>query len=241
MILYAVADTAEQTTPFDCTPMTTLQQLPVGTKALTVVQNADETLSFPTGVGVALAANQMMRMELHYANANPTAAITAQATSTLTTMPDAAFQSEASLMVIDDASFSIGPGATFTIGSTFCPFPASLAAATFFAATSEEHRLGVMTQLWAASSLNDPGRTLYTNTDWTMPPLTALSPVVPGTTGAGFKYSCEWQNATQSTVTPGPAASNELCFFVAYYYPSQGAVFCYKSGSGSFVCSTPTG
>jgi hypothetical protein len=241
MIVYAVADTTEQTTPFDCTAMTTLQQPPAGTKPLTVVQNPDETLQYPSGVGVAVTANQMMRIELHYANANPTNPLTVQATSTLTTIPDAAFQSEASLMIIDDASFSIQPNASFTIGSTFCPFPASVAAATFFAATSEQHRLGVMTQLWAAISLDDPGRTLYTNTNWTMPPLTTLSPVVPGTTGAGFKYSCEWQNTTTSTVTPGPGASNELCYFVAYYYPSQGAIFCVKAGSSSFICSTSTG
>jgi hypothetical protein len=240
MILYAVPDTTEQTTPSYCAPLTWVSSPPAGTKPLTIVQNPDETLSYPGGVGVALAANQMIRIELHYANASPTDPITVQTTSTLTTMPDAAFQSEASFLVVNDPFFSIPPDASFTIGPRFCPFPASLAAAAFFAATSEQHRFGDMTQLWASISPDDPGRTLYTNTDWTMPPLTALSPVVQATTGAGFKYACFYQNTTSSTVTPNLGAGYELCFFVAYYYPSQGAIICSNTGP-SFLCSMPTG
>lgn len=66
-------------------------------------------LTFPTGIGVALAANQMMRIELP--DSNPTAAtMAAQATVTLSTLSDASFQTAASLLTVSETGFSVPVG-----------------------------------------------------------------------------------------------------------------------------------
>jgi hypothetical protein len=238
MILYAVTDTTEQTTPFDCTPLASVFSQ-VGMTPLTITQAPDEQLTFPAGVGVALAANQMMRIELHYANLSPTDPATVQAISTLTTMPDADFQSGASFLAVEDTDLSIPPGASFTLGPVFFAFPAQYSAASFFAVTSEEHRFGTSAQLWSASSATDPGTSLYSNTDWSMPPLAPLQPAVRGTTGTGLKLQCSWLSTAQATITAGQSANAELCLFVAYYYPSQGPSVCVhtdKVAGGLDVC-----
>jgi hypothetical protein len=225
MILSAVTDTAEQTTPFECTPFASLFSQ-VGMTPLMITQAPDEQLAFPAGVGVALAANQMMRIELHYANLSPTDPATVQATSTLTTMPDADFQSGASFLAVEDTDISIPPDSSFTLGPVFFAFPAQYASATFFAVTSEEHHWGTSAQLWSASGATDPGTSLYLNTAWSMPPLTPLLPPVPGTAGTGLKLQCNWMSTVPATITAGQSANDELCLFVAYYYPSQGPSVC---------------
>ncbi|HEX3905383.1 MAG TPA: hypothetical protein VH853_21340 [Polyangia bacterium] len=236
MILYAVTATTEQTNPFDCAPFTSVYQASqmVGMTPLTVVQNPDETLTFPTGVGVALAANQMMRVELHYANQSATAPMTAQATVTLSTMPDAAFQSAASFLTVAETGFSIQAAATLTEGPTFFPFPSTFVGAKFFAVTSEQHQWGTEAQIWSAISAADAGNLVYHNTNWSTPPLTENAAQAV-TSGEGFKYQCDWNNTGNVGVSFGLSASQELCLIVGYYYPSQGPVTCFHSG-GSFAC-----
>jgi Copper type II ascorbate-dependent monooxygenase, C-terminal domain len=235
MVLYAVTDTTEQTTPVDCTPFAGVYQASqmASMTALTVVQNPDETLTFPTGIGVALAANQMMRIELHYANLG-TAPMTAQATVTLSTMPDASFQTAASLLVVSEGSFTV-PTGTYTLGPTFFPFPSTFVGAKFFAVTSEQHQWGTDVQVWKATSSSDPGTLGYQNTNPATPPLTPVAVPTAVVTGEGFKYECDWNNKGTASAPFGVNANQELCVVIGYYYPSQGPVTCFHSGS-VFTC-----
>ena len=236
MIVYAVTDTTEQTTPFDCTPFTGVYSAAANMRALAIVQNADETLTFPAGVGLALGANQMMRIELHYANPNGTDALTAQATVTLSTIPDASFQSAASfLALLETNAIDIPVGAMTKLGPLFFPFPSTLSGATFFAMTSEEHSLGTKAQAWSAASTSDPGSSIYLNVNWPTPPLTTLGTPLAVTAGAGLKYECDWTNSGLAEAKFGLGATNELCMFVGYYYPSQGPTTCLHE-SGSYIC-----
>jgi hypothetical protein len=239
MILYTTTDTTERLTPFDCMPFAGVINQ-TGMTPLTVTQNADETLTFPAGVGVALAANQMMRVELHTINANPTDPLSVQATSTLTTMPDSQFQDAASFLIVQDPDISIPPQASlFTLGPVFFPLPAKYATATFFTVTSEQRHFGVSAQLRSAASAADPGTLIYMNLDWTAPPLAPLQPPLAGATTPGLKLQCEWTNPTQGSVMYGPTAASEICMFVAYYYPSQGPSVCFhteKITGGANIC-----
>jgi hypothetical protein len=238
MIVYTSTETTERTTPFDCTPFSGVIQQS-GMTPLTISENPDETLTFPSGVGIPLGANQMMRIELHYSNASATA-VSVQATSTLTTMPDAAFQSAAGFLAVEDQDISIAPQGTFTLGPVFVPFPSTVTGGKFFAVTSEQHQWGTSAQLLSASSSGDPGTSIYTNTSWNAPPLTPLQPALTAAAGAGFNLLCNYHSLASGTVVDGQAASNEICLFVGYYYPSQGPQICLHTnqggGSGINVC-----
>jgi hypothetical protein len=230
MILYTSTDTTEQTTPFACAPFSNVFTQ-TGVTPLTISENPDETLTFPTGVGVPLGANQMMRIELHYANLTESDPVTVEATSTLTTMPDAGFQSSASLLAVGGIDIAIPPLGSYAL-SAFVPFPSTLGGAKIFAVTGEEHQWGTSAQLFSASSSSDPGTSIYLDTSWNTPPLTPLQPALTAVAGAGLGLACNWVSNSNATVKYGAGATDEICLFVAYYYPSQGPTVCLQTARG---------
>ena len=79
-----------QATPFDCQPFQDTLN-PADGNPLIISQKTDDLLTLPQGVAFDLDANQMVRLEMHYINANPTTGHPGT-TSTLTTIPDADLQ-----------------------------------------------------------------------------------------------------------------------------------------------------
>jgi hypothetical protein len=230
MILYKVAAQTAQPTPFDCQPF---QQAlnPANGNPLIISQKRDDTLTLPEGVAFTLDANQMVRLEMHYINANPTQAATLLTRSTLTTLPVADYQEDASFLFVGDIDISIAPQSSATVGPVFFPIPAAYAQSSFFAMTGHEHQWGTKVQIWSATSGSDPGSLIYTNTDWSDPVTTHYTPPLQIPTGGGLKYQCDWYNGSTSTVRFGESANNEMCFFWAYYFPANpaGAQVCFHS------------
>ena len=91
MILYKVAAQATQATPFNCQPFQDTLN-PADGNPLVISQKKDDLITLPQGVAFTLDPNQMVRLEMHYINANPSQSATLVTTSTLTTIPDSAYQ-----------------------------------------------------------------------------------------------------------------------------------------------------
>jgi hypothetical protein len=237
MIVYAVADTTEVTTPFDCQPFTDTLN-PANGSVLIVSQKKDDLLTFPAGVAYTLAANQMIRIEMHYINAT---ASQTTLTSTTTLSPVASYQYEAGFLFIGDPDISLPPMAQTTLGPIFFQAPAKYADAHFFAITGHEHKLGTNVTIETATSATDPGTSIYDVPGWlwSEPATVTSDPPFSVPTNGGFKFTCEWDNTTPSTVTFGESATDEMCFFWAYYYPSQGDEVCFhtdKVAGGIDLC-----
>jgi hypothetical protein len=49
---------------------------------------------------------------------------------------------------------------------------------------------------------------------------------IPTGNQGGFNFKCTYTNTTNQTVGFGESATDEMCFFWEYYYPSQGAHVC---------------
>ena len=64
---------------------------------------------------------------------------------------------------------------------------------------------------------------------WNEPKTVYADPTFSVPSGGGFRFSCEWNNTTDRQVRFGESANQEMCFFWAYYYPSQGAKVCFHS------------
>jgi hypothetical protein len=235
MILYKVAAQAAQTTPFDCQPFQDTLN-PTAGNPLIISQKPDDTLTLPQGVAFTLDPNQMVRLEMHYINANPTNTVTLVTTSTLTTIPDSAYKYDASFLFVGDPAISIPAQATATLGPVFFQLPAQYNSSNFFAITGHEHHLGTEVQIWSATSASDPGTKIYTSTSWSDPPVTTFTPPMQIAAGGGFNFQCDWDNTTTSTVSFGESANDEMCFFWAYYYPSQGAQVCFVESGVSQCC-----
>ncbi len=233
MILYKVAAQAAQTTPFDCQPFQNALN-PSSGNPLIISQKADDTLQLPQDVAFTLDAGQMVRLEMHYINANPTQTVTLVTTSTLTTIPDSQYKYDASFLFIGDPALSVPPGVSST-GQQYFAAPAKYATSNFFAVTGHEHKMGTDVKIWTATGASDPGTQIYESTSWSDPPVTTFPTPLRLPTGGGFKFECAWNNTSSSTISFGESANNEMCFFWAYYWPSQGAAVCFVT-NGLSTC-----
>ena len=77
----------------------------------------------------------------------------------------------------------------------------------------------------------------YENWNWEEPPVARFEPALAMPAGAGFRFTCRWDNQSGDTVRFGESADDEMCFFWSYYYPSQGHKVCvhsdqYDDGAG---------
>jgi hypothetical protein len=240
MIVYRVADTTEQLTPFDCTPFKDTLDASKGSP-LMITQKTDELLELPPGVAYSLPANQMIRIEMHYINATP-ADVTLVSSTTMTTTSN--YQNEADFLFIGDPDIRLQPGAQATLGPVYFPLPSVYSDAQFFAITGHEHQYGTGVTVAVASNANDAGQVVYDPPHWlwSEPATVFHSPAFSIPAGGGFRFSCQWNNTSSAQVQFGESANNEMCFFWAYYYPSHGSQVCIHTtqvGGHDVCCPDP--
>ncbi len=244
LIVYRVNDTVEQTSPFDCRPFADTLDPSKGSP-LMITQKKDELLTLPQGVAYSIAANQMIRIEMHYINPG-SKAVDLTSTSTFTPIADADFKDEADFLFIGNSDISLPPNAKTTLGPSFFKMPDVYAGANFFAITGHEHEYGTNVTVRVAKNATDPGSSVYDvpNWNWAEPKTVFASPPFTIPSGGGFSFTCEWNNTSSSTVVFGESATKEMCFFWAYYYPSKGAKVCFHSdktaGGLDFCCPGST-
>jgi hypothetical protein len=243
MIVYRSTATTEQTTPFDCIPFTDTLDPSKGS-TLMVTQKKDDMLTLPDGVAFTIDPNQMIRIELHYIN--PTnVPIDVTATTSFVAMDDSQYQNEADFLFIGDPDITIPPNSSTTLGPIFFALPAEYEGVNFFAITGHEHQFGTNVKVSVASGPNDPGTSVYDVPGWlwSEPATVQANPPFQIPSGGGFNFTCDWTNTSNNTVSFGESANNEMCFFWAYYYPSQGARVCMhtsQQGGIDLCCPGPS-
>ena len=229
LIVYRVSDTEEKRDPFPCKPFTDTLDASKGSP-LMVTQKKDDLLKLPEGVGYSIAANQMIRLEMHYINPSQVER-TITAATTLVPIEDAKFRDEADFLFIGNPDIKIAPRSTATLGPTFFQLPSSLYGVKFFALTAHEHQYGTNVRISSTTAETDEGSMIYDVPNWKWDePTTQIfeKPLVIPDSG-GFKFTCEWNNTSNDVVKFGESANDEMCFFWAYYYPSQGAKVCFHT------------
>ena len=223
LIVYKVADTVEQKTPFACKPFTDLLHPEKGTP-LMISQKKDDTLTLPKGVAFAIGAKQMIRLEMHYINPS-SSPLQVSGTSTFVPMSEADFKDEAGFLFFGNPDIKIPAHSAFSLGPTYIPVPGMLDGSNFFGFTGHEHQWGTKVTVASSPGKSMPGTSVYDVPGWTWNEPTTVyhDPPVVVPTGGGFQLKCDWQNQSASEVTFGESANNEMCFFWTYYYPSKGA------------------
>ena len=240
LIVYRTNDTVEQPTPFDCKPFVgTLN--PAKGSPLMITQKKDELLALPDGVAYTLQADQMIRLEMHYINPGGST-IMVEGQSTFIPIADAAFKYEADFLFIGDPDINVPAHSTSTLGPIFYKLPAAFATSNFFAITGHEHQFGTNVTISTAMNAADPGTSIYNVPGWMWnePKTQFFSPTINIPANGGFKFTCDWNNTSNAAVGFGESANQEMCFFWAYYYPSQGAKVCFHTdkvpGGVDFCC-----
>ena len=236
-------DTTEQTTPIDCEPFTGALNTTGKIAPIVITQKADDQLTLPERVAYTLAPQQMIKIEMHYLNATD-APIDATATVDFYAADPSTIDHEANLLFIGSPDIDLAPGETETLHQFFkVPSYVDFSASKIFAITGHTHKLGTDVQVRVAPSKTGPMTDVYSPATflWSEPETTTHDPPFSVPQGGGFDFECTWTNTTAQQVEFGESANAEMCFFWAYYYPSQGSKVCfhtdqYGGAEGLNVC-----
>ena len=215
LVFYKSAATVETTTPFACQ---TFRDILVGTVPLFIAQKAYTELNFPAKVAYTMPANQMVRVELHFVNTT-SQPLPVSGTVHLGEAKEGTITEHANLMFYGNVGIILAPQAMGTVGPTYHAVPEGR---KIFGLTGHQHKLGTGVTIELATGALGTGTQLYKNIDWDDPPLTIFNPPIAPGAGQGLRFTCTYNNTTNTIVTFGENADQEMCFLWAYYYPDQG-------------------
>lgn len=223
LIVYRSTATAEQLAPFACSPFNTLLQK--NAAPLVMVNKSHLEYAFPNGVGVPIAAHQMLRIEAHYVNAG-SAPLQGSAKVEIEGLPLAAASSfqKADFAFWGTTQINVPPQGTYATPVTFQPGAPGM---KIFAVTSHQHQLGTGVKVWASAGAGDTSKPpILDEKAWGNPQLITIDPPLTFDGASGLSYQCNWSNTTSSAVSFGESATQEMCFVGSYYYPSHGFDAC---------------
>lgn len=184
---------------------------------------------FPAGVAMRFHRGQVVLMQTHYLNATA-AALDADVRLNLraTTVP---VEQEAGTLFFYDYSIFLPPHAKAT-AKMRCELGADIEVSF---AMSHMHRRGVGYR----SRLTGPGMaeplSLYETDQWEGVEPLVLDPPLSARSGQVVEFECDFDNQSAETIVEGPSASkNEMCMFVATYWPRLELAdeLCMRPGSG---------
>jgi hypothetical protein len=233
-------DTTEQLTPVPCQPFTGALNTTGMIAPLAITQKKDDLITLPDGVAYYLGVGQMIKLEMHYINSTDTDQV-ATASVDLYAADPVTIHDEASILFAGSPDIQIPANSTFELHA-FLTMPATLdmSASHIFAITGHEHHLGTNVQVSVAPAKTGPMTPVYTPSpfQWAEPLTQVQTPDFSVPKGGGFDFTCDWNNTTASPVKFGESATNEMCFFWAYYWPSQGARVCFHTtqAGGHDIC-----
>lgn len=229
LIVYKTSDTEERLEPFSCQPFSDLTKPDKGLP-LMITQKKDDTLELPQGVAFAIDDNQMVRLEMHYINAT-TQTATIEGRSTFVPMNEAEFRDEAGLFFAGNIDIDIAPNSQFTLGPAFIPAPPGIDGKNFFGFTGHVHRFGTSVTVDMVPGKDMPGEPVYAPPSflWAEPPTIYHDPPKVPQQGGGFSLTCSYDNTSSDQIGFGESATEEMCFFWGYYYPSIGARVCFHT------------
>lgn len=234
--------TTEQATPVDCQPFTGALNASGMIAPIAITQTHDDTIDLPPGVAYRLNAGQMVKIEMHYINSSDAPAM-AEASVDLVVADPASIHDEAGVLFAGSPDIDIPAGAVRSVHA-FLPLPPSLdlSAANVFAITGHTHRLGTGVQVAVGASPTGPMTSVYAPQPfvWSEPLTQKQDPPFSVPSGGGFDFTCTYHNTNTSgdAVKFGESANDEMCFFWAYYWPSQGSRVCFHTDQfgGHDVC-----
>jgi hypothetical protein len=232
MIVYKSNATTESPVPQDCQGFSGLLS---GEHPIFIAQQAKAQLDFPSdenGVPVALeiAANQMVRLELHFINTSATP-LDVSAKLFVDTVPLATTVVKSDLAFWGTQAINIPANG---VGDTGVKYQRALANTKTFALTTHQHHLGTEMKVWYGASGADPAKMMVADgKNWSDPPLELFTPALDfpdngngKVSSMGLAYQCLWNNTTATDVKFGEGFNDEMCFLWQYYYPSQGFQLC---------------
>ena len=215
-------DTTEQTTPVNCQPFSGALNTSGAIEPIVITQDKDDILTLPDGVAYTLGSNQMIKLEMHYINTGEVGSA-AFADVNFYAVDPSTIQNEAGVLFNGSLDVSLPPNQQTTLHE-FIQLPSymDLSKSNIFAVTGHEHHLGTGVTINVGPGSAGPLTSIYNPNPflWAEPATAYFTPPFGVPDGGGFDLTCTWNNTTSSTVSFGESATDEMCFFWAYYYPA---------------------
>jgi hypothetical protein len=248
LIIYKSQALDESLKPSGCTSFSGVLG---GDQPLFIAQSPTSTLKLPTGVAWHLPANQMLLLEAHYLNASANMIQGMGSVTFIPGDPNQTYQ-PADLMFCGSVSqlgggagFSgncpsgvgLPPGQVTslspdfyggTVNTTDPTKAVDLTKLKVFGLTGHQHRHGTDFKIWKTTDGTDPsGLTpIYESVHWDNAPLEDFDDahLISFAPNEGLMWQCTYDTSmeSQSVCFGESAATQEMCFLWAYYYPSVG-------------------
>jgi hypothetical protein len=228
LILYLSQDTVEQPSPYKCSSFAGIQR---GEQPVFIAESPESNLSLPSAAAYHIPAGQMVRIEAHYLNTT-SAPIMGQGIVDLAPGTTGQSYQPVGLMFCGSVIPLLNPGlppdekTTLPVGYYGGSGSVDLTKLNVFAFTSHQHHFGTDVKVWKGTSANPTATQLYDNTSWDNPPLQSYGDgnLLTFAAGEGIGWQCSYDTtgATGAVDFGESAATNEMCFIWAYYYPYVG-------------------
>jgi hypothetical protein len=192
-------------------------------------QDADGDLAYPQGVALRMQGGAVVLVQSHYLNTTD-ADLDAEVRLNvwLAAEPPTA---EAGTLFFYDWAIAVPAEGTAT-AEMRCQVPSDV---TLVYAMSHMHRRGVGYGSWLeGGDLGEPV-SLYATEDWEDIDPQLFTPPLAVSAGQTIRFQCEYDNPETHTIIEGPSAeANEMCMFIAAYWPKldPATELCAGPGSG---------
>jgi hypothetical protein len=180
---------------FDATPYST--QLP------------DDQTSYPQGVAAKIEPTTGLRMQSHYLNTT-NEDIEATVSITFHLAEPGSIALHAGVLFVIQPNILVGPNQTEVVEHD-CQLPVGM---NMLKAASHMHKHGTSFEATVA------GETVFATTEWAEPDPAFFDPAKTFQSGDPLHFECTFvNNSTQTLVFGESAENNEMCIFVASFYP----------------------
>lgn len=182
--------------------------------------------TFPAGVGLATTANQVLLFQVHYINATA-GSLDAHVDVKLTIDSGTDIVNNAGILFLYDPFIDVPPGAKAT-AQMRVNIPRDI---TLLYASSHYHARGVGYGAYLDTPTDMATQPFYSSASWSSPPIQTMT--MPVAAGSKIRFHCDYDNSagTQEYFQGPSAATNEMCMFVAAYYPDMGELANYGYAS----------
>ncbi len=225
MIVYRTTATDEDLTPTPCAPFVNTFINGTDEAPIALIGKEKAELDFPAGVGVVLAADQVIKIEAHYINAGKTA-LQGAGTFKVEGIPlaQATGYQAADVLFWGTRQIDIPANQSWSTGQHF---QAGKPGTKMFYVTTHQHSHGTEAQVWASAARGQPGARLADDTNWAEPRYVSVDPQFTFDGTSGLTYQCDYLNDTPNGIGFGESALDEMCFVIGYYYPGSGSDLCF--------------
>jgi hypothetical protein len=182
-------------------------------------QEPENSFAMPEGVGIAVAPNQPVIVNMHYINQSD-APLTANVHVELEAfVPDHTY-TEAHAYITFNDEIDVPAGARGSAGGS-CDVPAG---AKFIMMSTHSHKYTMSAQVRDGDAL------VLETLDWAHATVEQWSDPYYTFKSGKLDYRCEYNNTTNQPLTTGESAiANEMCMAVGVYFPARGDTYCLNS------------